>query len=160
VSRPSVKACDENLRRAEPVGLGLAQDSIEVLQHAVHPGIARDAHQVQLGAGARLDAANQRAPHRVAGRLPLEEELVEPHQLLIDDPTRPDVFVADLAVAHDAVGQSDIETGCLDQRRRILRMQPVITGLLRQKDGVGRVLGRIGILAPAIADDQEDGLAR
>jgi hypothetical protein len=38
---------DEHLVRAEPVLLRLAEDAVEVLEHAVHAGIADDAHQVE-----------------------------------------------------------------------------------------------------------------
>ncbi len=39
-------------------------------------------------------------------------------------------------------------------------MQPVIAGFLREGDRVGLVQRGIRILAPAITDDEEDGLAR
>jgi hypothetical protein len=38
-------------------------------------------------------------------------------------------------------------------------MQPIVTRLLRERDGIGRVLRGIRILAPAITDNQEDGFA-
>ena len=62
ISDPAVRRCiasvrermDENLPGAEPVLLRLPQNAIEVLKHAVHAGIADNAHQVQPRARARF----------------------------------------------------------------------------------------------------------
>jgi hypothetical protein len=48
--------------------------------------------------------------------------------------------MADFTVAHDAIGQTDVEAGRPNQRVRILRVEPIITGLLRLDNRVGRVL--------------------
>ena len=78
----------------------------------------------------------------------------------IHNATGANVLVAHFAVSHDAVRQADVEPGGLDQGVRIRCMQHVVAWLLRQHDRIGRVLGWIGILAPAVTDNKEDGFTR
>jgi hypothetical protein len=57
-------------------------------------------------------------PHRVRRELFLGKELVQADQFLVHDAAGADVFVADLAVAHLAVGQADIKPAGRDQCHR------------------------------------------
>ena len=103
------------------------------------------------------DAATHALPRYVAR---IREGNRESHQFLVDDATGADVFVSNLTVAHHAVGQTDIEPRGAHQRMRVTSVQHVVGRLAGLGDRVGRRLGRIGILAPTITDDEEDWLAR
>ena len=96
-------------------------------------------------------------PHGVHRELLLGEKFVQAHQFLVDDAAGADVLMADFRVAHLAVRQTDVQARGLDERHRILGVQHVVRRLLRQLDRIEDVLFGIGILAPAITDDQEDG---
>ena len=63
-------------------------------------------------------------------------------ELLIDDATRADIRVADLAVAHLPVGQADIHAGGADIGHRAFSHELVKPGRFRRRDGIS-VIGRI-----------------
>jgi len=128
-----------------------------MLEHAVHAGVAHDPHQMQPRARPRLHARDACPPHRIGRELLLEKQLVQPHEFLVDDPAGADVLVTDLAVAHHPGGQPHIEARCPDQGMWIRGMEPIVARFLREGDRVGLVQRGIGILAPAITDDEEDG---
>ena len=96
-------------------------------------------------------------PDGIRRELLLREELVQAHELLVDDPAGADVLVADLAVAHHAVRQADIEAAGGDEGVGRPGVEPVVTRLRGEVDGVEIVLLGLGILAPTIANDEEDG---
>ena len=129
-----------------------------MLEQAVHAGIGTESHEVQLGA-ARFHPGERGAPDGIAGDLTVGDRLRDAHDLLVDDPARADVLVSNLAVAHHAFGHTDIEAAGLDQRDRIVGVQPVVARLAREVHGVERVLCRIRVLAPAVANDKEHGSA-
>ena len=95
---------DKHAVASDAVGLGLREQAVEVFQHAMHAAIGDDAHQVKLGGGGGLDAGDGGLPNRIGDELFVGEELVEANEFLINDATRTDIFVADLGVAHLAVG--------------------------------------------------------
>ena len=61
---------------------------------------------------------------------------------LIDDAAGADVLVADLAVAHRALGQADIEAAGVDQRAGIVGIRRSSVGCLGELDGVDLVVRR------------------
>ena len=99
-------------------------------------------------------------PDAVGAKEAVGEELVYPDELLVHDPPRADVLVADLAVAHDSVRQPDVQSARLHERHGIAGVKHVVARLFRQDGGVERILLRMGILPPAVADDEHYGLAR
>ena len=131
-----------------------------MFEHAVHPGIAHDAHQMEPRARPGFNPLDRCAPNRIGDESLLGKQLVQPHEFLVHDAAGTDVLVPDFAVAHHPFGQTDIGARGLDQGVRVLGMQPVVAGLLRQKDRVGLILRRIGTFAPTITDHEEDRLAR
>ena len=143
----------------QAVGLGLAEDAVKMLEHPVHAGVAHDAEQVQL-CTRTTRAFHHSAPDRVGREPALGEKLVEAHQLLVDHAAGADVLVPDLAVAHHAVGQADIQTRGADQGARAAGAERVVARLARLRHGVGGVEGTVGVLTPAIADNKEDGRTR
>lgn len=86
-----------------------------------------------------------------------EEELVQAHKLLVHDPPGADVLVPDLAVAHDPLGKADVQTAGPHQREGILCVEHVVAGLLSLDHGIELILFGMGILAPTIAYDENDG---
>ena len=99
------------------------------------------------------------APDGVARDLSVADRLGDPHDLLVNDASGADILVADLAVAHHALGHANIQPGRFHQRHRVFRVQHVVARLAREDGGIEFVLFRVGILAPAIADDKEYGAA-
>jgi hypothetical protein len=61
--------------------------------------------------------------------------------------------MANLAVAHLAVGKADVLAAGMDQRVGILLEQLIIGGLAREGDGIGVGFGAV---APAVEDDEDE----
>jgi hypothetical protein len=82
-------------------------------------------------------------------------------QILIDDPSRTQIEMADFGVAHLAVGQTDIGTAGAEFSPRIFPVKLVVEGCAREERGVSVLFtlpGAAGVNAPAIAHDKHDGL--
>ena len=106
----------------------------------MHPAVGHDAHQVQLGSRIGLETRDDSQPHGVLREPLLGKELVQAHQLLVDDAAGPDVFVTDFAVAHLADGQADIKPAGRDQCHGKFRVKHVVRRLPREVNGVELVL--------------------
>jgi len=65
--------------------------------------------------------------------------------------------MSDLAVAHLAFRQADERSTGMDERVGILAQQAVVSGLARERDGLGLGLGAV---APAVEDMRMRGLGR
>ena len=77
------------------------------------------------------------------------------HGFLVDDAACADVLVADFGVSHDAGGESDIFAGGLVEDVGVVAHEAVIDGVFGEFDGVVGVLFGVGVLAPAVADDED-----
>ena len=64
------------------------------------------------------------------------------------------------AVAHHPIRQAHVEPGSGDPRVRIAGVQPVVSRLLGQMHRIEGVLISVGVVTPAIANDEKDRLAR
>jgi hypothetical protein len=109
---------DKHAVRRDTVELGLNEQAVEMLQHAVHAAVGDDAHQVKLGRGVGFDAGNHPVPRGVVRELFVGEKFVQAHEFLVHDAARADVFVTDFRVAHLAGGQTHIETAGRHLRAR------------------------------------------
>ena len=142
---------DVDLRGAQV--LGQVEQAEEVLDVAVHAAGALQAHEVNRLArvDGLLHVANE---HVVLLHGAVEDGLGDQGQLLIDDAARADVGVADLAVAHLAVGQADRHAGGVDERVRAAGKQRVKVRLVGHGDGVA-----LGGLRHAVAvhDAKQNG---
>ncbi len=78
---------------------------------------------------------------------------VDARDVHLHDAAGADVEVADFAVAHLPVGQSDEVVGGLDQRVGKFAQQLVVGGLARERDGV---VGGFGAIAPSIEDGENE----
>src|SRR5207248_9561135 len=77
---------------------------------------------------------------------------VNARDLLVDNPPRADVQVADLGIAHQAVGQAHALARGVNERPGVLLQEFGIAGRPRQRDGVRFALRAI---APAVEDDED-----
>ncbi len=86
---------------------------------------------------------------------PVLHRPVDAHEVLVDDPPGAEVRVAHLGVPHLPLGEPDGEAARLDGGRRVLAQEGVHVGRPGERDGV-----RLALLAdaPAVEDDEEDGL--
>ncbi|MCG3132653.1 MAG: hypothetical protein FLDDKLPJ_03516 [Phycisphaerae bacterium] len=118
--------------------------------------VAAQAHQVDAAAGLTgvLEGADE---HGVPEEGSVFDAPGDAHNLLLDDPPGTDVLMPDLAVAHRAVGQTDVAPAGLDERVRIGPHEAVVHGFAGEVDGVGVVPLGVGVGAPAVADDEDDG---
>ena len=103
-------------------------------------------------------AALLRAAEGAEQGLVLEERAVldgpaDPHEVLEEDPPRSDRQVADLGVAHLALGQADRRPGRAKLRRRVPGDQAVEHRCARELDGVARAGWRD---PPAVEDHERD----
>jgi hypothetical protein len=120
---------------------------------AVHAAGRKQAHHVQRAVVLdRLLAGVDQL--RVVEEAAAVDRGVDPGQLLVHHPAGADVHVADLGVAHLAVGQADEAALGVDQRGRAGLPQPAPVGHIGLGDGV---VARILAVAPAVQDQQDHG---
>ena len=81
----------------------------------------------------------------------------DPHRFLIDDAAGTDVLVPDFGVAHDAGGEADSFAGGLDEDVGVFGHEAVVNGVLGEFDGVVGIHFGVGVFAPAVADDEDEG---
>lgn len=97
----------------------------------------------------------------VVGQLPLLDGLVDADNVLPDDTSGSDVQMADLGVAHQALGQADGEGGGLELGEAIgVVGQAVHDRRLGIGDGVAILGALVRGNAPAINDDCRSARAR
>ena len=106
------------------------------------------------GAAALLQRGDQLGQDRVLGERAVLDGVVDARQVGHGDAAGAEVHVADLGIAHLALGQADEALGGVDQALRAGRDQAVVVGRARVEDGV---VGRIGAMAPAVEDAQDRG---
>ena len=111
----------------------------------MHAAGRHQAHQM-AGAAGRLQLADQLDERRRLGDAAVLDGVADARQFLHHHAAGADVEVADLGVAHLAVGQADIAAGGVQEGVRAALPQPVEVRLARLADGI---VG--GVLAPAEA---------
>src|SRR4030095_2419930 len=109
----------------------------------------QQAEYVQRCAGslAEIDRALQ---HAVSREFPGFDRMIDPRQVLIHDPAGADAHMADLGVAHLAVGQTDVAPRAGDQRMRRVTPERIPGRCARGRD---RVVDRGRVVTPAIQYD-------
>ena len=125
----------------DAVALCHLQQAVEVLGVGMHATGGDQADQMQGGV-VRLAVL-----HRAQQRLVFKEHAVlnvlgDLHQHLIDHAARANVGVSHLGVAHLAVRQTNVQTGCADGGHGILCLQRVDVRRALGEDGVGLGIGR------------------
>ncbi|MNP05238.1 hypothetical protein D3C76_971840 [compost metagenome] len=128
----------------------------QVVLVAVHAAVGEQPHEMHgLASGnGFIYCAGQ---HRILEELAVADRLGHAGEVLVDDTAGAEVHVADLGVAHLAVGQADVHAGAGDQAVRLAGQQAVPIGLLRGIDGV---VFRGVAMAEAVQDDQDQGFGR
>ena len=132
---------------------------IQVFSGAKPRASAREVVDVRVDAAVRDEAEQVDVPATLEGAAQgrvLEERAVldravHAHQVLVEDPARPDRQVADLGVPHLAGRQADRLAGGLQLRVRVLGPDPVEDRRVGQLDGVARAGRRT---APPVEDDE------
>src|SRR5437867_5655238 len=98
-------------------------------------------------------AALERAPERlVLEDRPVIDRAGDAHQVLEEDPARPDREVTDLRIPHLAGREAHRLARGLQRRVRVRTPEPVERGRLRELD---RISGAGGRAAPAVEDDED-----
>ena len=119
----------------------------------MHAAGRGEAHQV-AGAAGLLQGGDQLGQDRAFGQRTVGDGLVDARQVGHRDPAGAEIHVADLGIAHLALGQADEGLRGVDQALRAGRDHPVIVGRARVQDGV---VMRIGAVSPAIENAQNGG---
>ena len=122
----------------------------QVVDVGVHAAVRDEPEQVHVAA-ARPRSLERPQERFVPRQRTVADRLVHPHEILEQDPPRPDRQVADLGVAHLALREPDRLAGSLQRPARILAPEPVEHGRVGELDGVPRPGGRA---APAVQDDE------
>ncbi len=118
----------------------------------MHAAIGEQTEQMQpaaAGAGV-LHGVDQ---HGMREEFAVLDHQLDARDVHVHDAPGADIEVADLAVAHLAVGQPDERAAGVNQRVGILAQQAVVGRLAGQRDGVG--LG-FGAVSPAVEDDENE----
>ncbi len=122
----------------------------------VHAGmdaaIGLEAHEVE-GRPALAGVGDGSEEGRVLEKAPVLDRLVDPEDVLLDDPARPEIEVSYLGVAHLACAQADRAARGIEGGVRVLVPQLVEDGRPGQRDRVS--LPRLA-QAPPVEDDQPD----
>ena len=114
----------------------------------VHAARRQQPHQVS-GSAAPVQLADKVAQCRHGGELPAGDCGVDARQILEDQPSGTEIGVADLGIAHLAIGEPDIVLARLQMRMRPARHQPMPH---RSAGGRDRIVVGIRPLAPAVED--------
>ncbi len=133
-------------RRVAPVGEGVQHgaDTGGVQRSGEGSGVVlvrvdaagRDQAQQVAGAAGRFQLVDQGAQRRRAPDRSIGNRLGNARQVLLHHAAGADIHVADLGVAHLALGQPNIGAGGAQERVRTGRPEPLEIGRLRQTDGV------------------------
>src|SRR5438874_708819 len=110
--------------------------------------VADEAQQVQATLAPALHQVDEQ---RLLEELPAHDRRVNACDLLVDDPPRADVQVADFGISHQPVRQAHALARGVDERPGILLQEPRVIRRPRQRDGVGLALRAI---PPAVEDDE------
>src|SRR5581483_105329 len=94
---------------------------------------------------------HRRDKYGVREEIPVLDHQLDARAVHMHDAARPDVEMADLAVAHLSIRQADKLAAGMDERVGIFTEQAVVGGLARQGNGIG--LG-FSTIAPTIEDDE------
>ena len=119
----------------------------------VNPAIRRHPHQMG-GAATGLEPVDKGAECRVQRKAAILHRQIDRAKVHRHHPARTDIGVADLGIAHLALGQTDI--GAMSEQKvvRTGRHDPVPGRGVAQSDSIG---GGVVAVTPAIHDAQNDG---
>ncbi len=130
--------------------VGEEDEMVLVRMHAARRG---EAQQV-AGAAALLQGRDQLGQDRMPGERAVLDGIVDARQLGHGDAAGAEVHVADLGIAHLALGQADEGLGRVDQSLRAGRDHAIVVRRPRIEDGV---VGRVRTMAPAVENAEKRG---
>ena len=153
-ARRHVPAVEEGM---DPDRHAVAGDQVgeedEMILVRVHAARREETQQVAGGA-ALLQGGDRLGEHRMPGQRAILDGVVDARQVGHRDAAGAEIHVADLGIAHLALGQADERLGCIDQALRAGRDQAVEARCLGVQDGV---VGTVGAIAPAVEDAEQGG---
>src|SRR5215471_1875126 len=118
----------------------------------MHPAVAKQAEEMELALAAALHGLLEQ---RNLIELMISDELVDARDVHVHNAAGTDVEVADFAVAHLALGETNRGSGCLDQRVREFVEEFIVNGLTREGDGIALSFGAV---TPAVQHRKYHGL--
>ena len=128
------------------------QQRVEMSLLRMHAAIGDQAEEMQSPfAHARM--LHRREQHGMRKEFAVLDHQVDAGDVHVNDASRADVEMANLAVAHLPLGQTNKRSAGMDQRVGIFAQQPVVSGLARERDGVGFGFGAV---SPAVEDDENE----
>src|SRR5205814_10166750 len=93
----------------------------------------------------------------IARELAVRDRFVNPSEVLVDDPPRSKVEMADLGITHLSFGQTDVRSACAQFATRVTPIELVMERRTREQRGVAIFLARVfaaGINAPSITNNK------
>ncbi len=135
--------------------LGQLEKAVEMGEHGVDAGVGCEAHQVK-GAGVFLDVREGCLERLVLGDGSGGKRFVDSNDFLIHDSSGSNVLVANLAIAHDPGGKSDVQSAGTDLSSRPVLGEGIGMRRGRQVDRIERVVIGVVIDSPSIPDHQHD----
>ena len=138
---------DRHVRHALPLGQLEQREQVRV--DRMHAPRADQPDEVQR-ATIRDDTPACVHEHGVREEAAVLDRIVDPNEILLDDTTRAEVQVSDLAVAHLSAGQADRFLRRCEQRARRARPEAIPGRHVRHRDRVALALGAI---TPTVEDE-------
>ncbi len=126
----------------------------DVVLVAVHATGGEQAHEMERAVD-RLRGGTGGAQFGIGEEAAVLDGRIDAGEVLVDDPAGAEVHVPDFGVAHLPVRQADEAALGVDQRMRVASQQGVPVRQRRLREGI---VGRVFAVAPAVEDEQYDGL--
>ena len=149
---PVRESVDHQVR--DPLLAGQLDDRLDVLPAGVDPAVRDQPDRVQAPAPGLARRAAGVAQGLVLEEAAVGDRVVDARQVLLDDRAGAQVEVADLGVAHLAVGQADVPSRGGESRVRIGGPELVEVRRVRLRHGVA---GAVGGQAEAVEDHERQG---
>src|SRR4029077_1149749 len=141
-----------NIHAVNALLFGHLEQRVEVSLLGVNASVGHKAKQVQpaaAGAG-MLQGGDQGG---VGEEVAVLDHQVDAGDVHVDDAAGADIEVADFAVSHLAVRETNEWSAGVNERVGIFAQQTVVGGLVGEGDRVGFSLGAI---APSVKDDEDE----
>ena len=127
-----------------------SEELVEVVEAGVHAAMGAEAHEMELSA-AVFHIIVCRAYLLIVEELVVAAGHIDLHEVLIYDSTGAEIHVADLRVAHLAVGQADVLATGLEVGHGVFRAETVDEGGALRVDCIRMV---VASFSPAVQNHQ------
>ena len=135
-----------------PVLLGHLQQRVKMSLLRVHAAIGHQAEKMQAPlAGARMFHCIEQ--HRMREEFAVPDHQINARDVHVDDASRANIEMTNLAVAHLPLGQPNKGTAGMNERVRILPQQAIVGRFAGESDGVGFGFGSV---SPAVENGKNE----